>query len=60
MELVGTLYGIQSDRRLCEAVQLNIAYRWFCGLNLEDHVPDHSSMTPRQCAQALLGKNSNL
>ena len=45
MQLIGYLYGIESDRQLCEEVHLNIAYRWFCRLNLEDEVPDHSSLT---------------
>jgi len=45
MQLIGYLYGIRSDRRLCEEVAYNLAYRWFCGLNLSDTVPDHSSMT---------------
>jgi len=45
MQLVGYLYGIESDRRLCEEIHLNLAYRWFCRLHLEDRVPDHSSLT---------------
>lgn len=45
MQLIGYLYGICSDRQLCEEIHLNIAYRWFCRLNLEDEVPDHSSLT---------------
>jgi transposase len=45
MQLIGYLYGIASDRRLCEEIHLNLAYRWFCRLNLEDEVPDHSSLT---------------
>lgn len=45
MQIVGYLFGIQSDRQLCEEIHLNIAYRWFCCLNLEDKVPDHSSLT---------------
>jgi transposase len=45
MQLIGYPYGIRSDRQLCEEVHLNIAYRWFCRLNLEDEVPDHSSLT---------------
>lgn len=45
MQIIGYLYGIKSDRQLCEEIHLNIAYRWFCGLNLEDKVPDHSSLT---------------
>jgi transposase len=45
MILVGYFYGISSDRGLCEEVGYNLAYRWFCRLNLEDTVPDHSSLT---------------
>jgi len=45
MQLIGYLYGIDSDRKLCEEIHLNLAYRWFCRLNLEDPVPDHSSLT---------------
>lgn len=42
MLLIGYLYGIKSERRLVEEVNLNIAYRWFCGLELSDKVPEHS------------------
>lgn len=45
MHVIGYLFGIESDRQLCHKVHLNIAYRWFCLLNLEDKVPDHSSLT---------------
>ena len=45
MLLVAYLYGITSDRRLCEEVRYNLAYRWFCRLSLEDEVPDHSSLS---------------
>jgi transposase len=45
MLVVGYLYGITAERRLCQEVQLNLAYRWFCGLRLEDKVPDHSTFT---------------
>jgi len=45
MQLIGYLYGIESDRQLCEEIHLNLAYRWFCRLHLEDPVPDHSSLT---------------
>lgn len=45
MMLIGYLYGIESDRRLCEEVGFNLAYRWFCRLELENRVPDHSSLT---------------
>jgi transposase len=45
MLLVGYCFGIRSERRLCEEVHLNLAYRWFCRLRLEDKVPDHSSFS---------------
>jgi transposase len=45
MLVVGYCYGIRSERRLCEEVQLNLAYRWFCRLGLEDAVPDHSTFS---------------
>ncbi len=45
MELLAYLYGITSDRRLCEEIRYNLAYRWFCRLSLDDDVPDHSSLT---------------
>ena len=41
MLLMGYLYGIISKRQLIEEVQHNIAYRWFCGLDLSDNVPEH-------------------
>jgi transposase len=43
MLLVGYCYGIRSERRLCEEVHLNFAYRWFCQLGLDGEVPDHST-----------------
>ena len=45
MLIVGYLYGIKSERRLEEEVKLNIAYRWFCGLGLNDKIPDHSTFS---------------
>jgi len=45
MLIVGYSYGIRSERRLCEEVHLNLAYRWFCRLGLEDAVPDHSTFS---------------
>jgi transposase len=45
MLIVGYCYGIRSERRLCEEVHLNLAYRWFCRLGLEGEVPDHSSFS---------------
>jgi transposase len=45
MLLVGYCFGIRSERRLCEEVHLNLAYRWFCRLGLEDAMPDHSTFS---------------
>ena len=45
MLLVGYCFGIRSERRLCEEVHLNLAYRWFCHLALYGDVPDHSSFS---------------
>ena len=45
MLLVGYCFGIRSVRRLCEEVHLNLAYRWFCRLDLADRVPDHSTFS---------------
>jgi len=45
MLIVGYCYGIRSERRLCEEVHLNLAYRWFCRLGLESDVPEHSTFS---------------
>jgi len=45
MLIVGYCFGIRSERRLCEEVHLNLAYRWFCRLGLEEVVPDHSTFS---------------
>ena len=45
MLLVGYCFGIRSERRLCEEVHLNLAYRWFCRLGLDGRVPDHSTFS---------------
>lgn len=45
MLLVGYCYSIRSERRLCQEVELNLAFRWFCRLGLEDAVPDHSTFS---------------
>lgn len=45
MLIVAYSYGIRSERRLCEEVELHLAYRWFCRLGLEDKVPDHSTFS---------------
>jgi transposase len=45
MLIVGYCMGIRSERRLCEEVHLNLAYRWFCRLDLTDPIPDHSTFS---------------
>jgi transposase len=45
MLIVGYCYSIRSERRLCQEVRMNLAYRWFCGLGLEDKVPHHSTFS---------------
>ena len=45
MLIVGYCFGIRSERRRCEEVQLNLAYRWFCRLGLDGDVPDHSTFS---------------
>ena len=45
MLIVGYCYGIRYERKLCEEVELHLAYRWFCRLDLEDKVPDHSTFS---------------
>ena len=45
MLLVGYCFGIRSERRLCDEVHLNLAYRWFCRLGLDGNVPDHSTFS---------------
>ncbi|MEM9240735.1 MAG: IS1182 family transposase [Pseudomonadota bacterium] len=45
MLLLGYCQGIRSERRLCEEVHVNLAYRWFCKLDLTDPVPDHSTFS---------------
>lgn len=45
MLVIGYVMGIRSERRLCQEVHLNLAYRWFCRLGLEDKIPDHSTFS---------------
>src|SRR5580704_3456727 len=45
MLIVGYCYGIRFERRLCEELELHLAYRWFCRLDLDDKVPDHSTFS---------------
>jgi len=43
--IIGYVFAIRSERALCRDVQVNLAYRWFCGLSIEDKIPDHSAFS---------------
>ena len=45
MLIIGYVFGIRSERLLCREVKVNLAYRWFCGLSIEDPIPDHSAFS---------------
>jgi len=45
MLIIGYVFAIRSERAICRDVQVNLAYRWFCGLSIEDKIPDHSGQT---------------
>ena len=45
MLVVGCVFAIRSERLICREVQVNLAYRWFCKLGIEDAVPDHSAFS---------------
>lgn len=45
MLILGYVFAIRSERALCREVQVNLAYRWFCGLSIEDKVPNHSAFS---------------
>lgn len=45
MLVVGYVFAIRSERELCREVQVNLAHRWFCGLSIEDRIPDHSAFS---------------
>jgi transposase len=42
MPIVSYVFAIRSERRICAEVQVNLAYRWFCKLGIENSIPDHS------------------
>src|SRR4029078_8071241 len=47
MLVVGYVFAIRSERQICAEVQVNLAYRWFCRLSIEDKIPDHSVFSRR-------------
>jgi transposase len=46
MLILGYAFGLRSERLLCREVKVNLAYRWFFGLSIEDKIPDHSNCAP--------------
>jgi transposase len=59
MLIVGYCFGIRSERRLCEEVHLNLAYRWFCRLGLEDAVPEHSTFSKNRHGRSRKSANES-
>src|SRR6476646_11174594 len=45
MLIIGYVFGIRSERLLCREVKVNMAYRWFCGLSIEDTITVHSAFS---------------
>jgi transposase len=45
MLIVGYVFAIRSERLICREVRVNLAYRWFCKLGIEDAIPDHSAFS---------------
>src|SRR3954470_13519486 len=45
MLIIGYAFAIRSERAICRDVRVNFAYRWFCGLSIEDKIPDHSTFS---------------
>ncbi len=45
MLIVGYVFAIRSERMICREVQVNLAYRWYCKLGIEDRIPDHSAFS---------------
>ena len=43
--LIGYIFNISSDRKLCEELRYNLAYRWYCKLEIDGNTPDHSSLS---------------
>jgi transposase len=57
MLIVGYVFAIRSERALCRDVRVNLAYRWFCGLSIEDKIPDHSAFSRARNERLFKGFN---
>jgi transposase len=42
MLIIGYVFAIRSERAICAELKVNLAYRWFCKLSIEDNIPDYS------------------
>ncbi len=56
--LLQILFSIRSERQLVEAVNYNLLYRWFVGLNIEDKVWDHSTFSARPARDPVSGDDA--
>lgn len=45
LQLIAFFEGMTSERRLMETASLNLAHRWYLGYDLDEAVPDHSSLS---------------
>src|SRR5438445_1778427 len=57
MLIIGYVFAIRSERAMCRDVRVNLAYRWFCGLSIEDKIPDHSAFSTQPPGEALSPKH---
>ena len=53
MLVVGYVFALRSERLICREVQVNLAYRWFCKLGIEDAIPDHSAFSRARTAKGM-------
>jgi transposase len=60
MLILGYVFAIRSERQICREVQVNLTYRWFCDLGLEDRIPDHSAFSRARHSDMQLENQSRL
>jgi transposase len=60
MMIIGYVFAIRSERALCRDVRVNLAYRWFCGLSIEDKIPDHSAFSRARNERYLVPAHASL
>lgn len=54
MLVVGYVFAIRSERLICREVQVNLAYRWFCKLGIEEAtVPPPRPCWPQPSLRAI-------